>query len=201
MVMGMLTADEALERLKAGNERFVAGTARLRMARKEMLADPTEGQHPFATILGCSDARVPPELIFDAGVDELFIIRVAGNVIAREIAASLQYAWCHLRTPLFVVLGHTRCGAVHAALETRLRGKRQDSRIQLLVDDILPGLADLDPQLEPEAALEWAVEANVRWTMRQIRETPEARAYKTEGHVKLAGAIYEIESGHVRFFP
>ncbi len=192
-------AADALQRLKAGNARFVAGTARFPTVQKEILAELAKGQHPYATILSCSDSRVPPELIFDAGLGELFIIRVAGNVLSPEIAGSLQYAWRHLRTPLFVVLGHTNCGAVAAAIDTWLRGKRQHSRIQLLVESILPGLEDLDPQLVPEAMLAQAVEANVRWTMRQILETPEGRKRQAEGSVKLLGAIYEIETGLVRF--
>ena len=142
-------ADDALQRLKAGNERFVAGTARFPTVQKEILADLAKGQHPYATILSCSDSRVPPELIFDAGFGELFVIRVAGNVMSPEIAGSLQYAGRHLHTPLFVVLGHTNCGAIAAAIDARLHGTRQHSRIQLLVDSILPGLADLDPQLDP----------------------------------------------------
>ena len=194
-----LSADEALLRLKAGNERFVAGTARFPTMQKEILADLAKGQHPYATILSCSDSRVPPELIFDAGFGELFIVRVAGNVMSPEVAGSLQYAGRHLKTPLFVVLGHTNCGAVAAAVEARLHGARQPSRIQLLVDCILPGLTDLDLQLTPEAMLAQAVEANVRWSMRQILETPEGRERQTEGLLKLVGAVYEIETGRVRF--
>jgi carbonic anhydrase len=194
-----LEADPAVQRLKAGNARFVAGTARFPTVQKEILAELAKGQHPYATILSCSDSRVPPELIFDASFGELFIIRVAGNVLSPEIAGSLQYAWRHLRTPLFIVLGHTNCGAVAAAIDTQLRGKRQHSRIQLLVECILPGLQDLDPQLTPEAMLAQAVEANVHWTMRQILETPEGRERQVEGRVKLVGAIYEIETGRVRF--
>jgi carbonic anhydrase len=193
-----ISADEALQRLKAGNERFLAGTARFPTVQKEILADLAKGQHPYATILSCSDSRVPPELIFDAGFGELFIIRVAGNVVSPEIAGSLQYAGRHLRTPLFVVLGHTDCGAIGAAIDTKLHGTRQHSRIQLLVDSILPGLADLDPQLNPEAMLAQGVEANVRWSMRQILETPEGRVRQAERSVKLVGAIYEIETGRVR---
>jgi carbonic anhydrase len=192
-------ADDALQRLKAGNARFVAGTARFPTMQKEILAELAKGQHPYATILSCSDSRVPPELIFNAGLGELFIIRVAGNVLSPEIAGSLQYAWRHLRTPLFVVLGHTNCGAVAAAIDTRLRGTRQHSRIQLLVECILPALEDLHPQLTPEAMLAQAVEANVRWTMRQILKTPEGEERQVEGRVKLVGAIYEIETGLVRF--
>ena len=116
--------------------------------QREILADLAKGQHPYATVLSCSDSRVPPELIFDAGFGELFVIRVAGNVISPEISATLQYAGRHLHTPLFVLLGHTNCGAVAAAIDARLRGTRQDSRIQLLVDSILPGLTDLDLQAQ-----------------------------------------------------
>ena len=194
-----LSADEALLRLKAGNERFVAGTAKFPTMQKEILIDLAQGQHPYATILSCSDSRVPPELIFDAGLGELFIIRVAGNVMSPEIAASLQYAGRHLQTPLFVVLGHTNCGAVAAAIDTRLHGTRQHSRIQLLVDAILPGLADLDTQLTSEAMCAQAVEGNVRWSMRQILETAEGQERQAEARMKLVGAIYEIETGRVRF--
>src|SRR5688572_11724046 len=182
-----LSADEALQRLKAGNERFIAGTARFPTVQKEILADLAKGQNPYATILSCSDSRVPPELIFDAGFGELFIVRVAGNVLSPEVAGSLQYAGRNLRTPLFVVLGHTKCGAVAAAVEMRLHGTRQLSRIQILIDSILPGLTDLDAELSPEAMAAQAVEANVRWSMRQILDSPEGRERQAEGRVKLVG--------------
>ncbi len=194
-----ISAEEALRHLREGNERFLNGTARFPALQKEMLADLAKGQHPYATILSCSDSRVPPELIFDAGLGELFIIRVAGNVFSPEVAGSLQYAGSHLQTPLFVVLGHTHCGAVGAALAARLHGTQELSRIQLLVDEILPGLTDIDTHLAPEALLSQAVEANVRWTMRQILQTPEARDRQIEGRVKLVGAIYELQTGRVHF--
>jgi len=194
-----VSADEALLRLKGGNERFVSGTARFPTMQNQILADLAKGQNPYATILSCSDSRVPPELIFDAGFGELFIIRVAGNVFSPEVAGSLQYAGRHLRTPLFIVLGHTHCGAVAAALDTLLRGSRQHSRIQLLVDCILPALLDLDTRLTPEMMRAQGIEANVRWSMRQILESPEGRERQTEGHMKLVGAIYELETGRVRF--
>src|SRR5262245_23588900 len=114
-----LTPDAALERLIEGNARFVRGEARFQTAQKDIIASLAYAQNPFATILGCSDSRVPPELVFDVGFGDLFIIRVAGNVISPGVIGSLQYAALHLRTPLFVVLGHERCGAVSAALEAR----------------------------------------------------------------------------------
>ena len=116
---------------------------------------------------------MPPELVFDAGLGDLFVVRVAGNVISSEVAGSLQYAGAHLRTPLFVVLGHDGCGAVAAALHTRRSGAPQLSRIQILVDSILPGLDGIDPDLPPAEQLSLAVERNVRWTLRQIAESPE----------------------------
>lgn len=193
------TADEALARLVAGNQRFLRGKTLRPGLRRETLADLARGQRPFATVLGCSDSRVPPEQVFDAGLGELFVVRVAGNVFSPEVAGSLQYAGAHLETPLFVVLGHDGCGAVDAALATKSRGEQHRSRIQLLVDSILPGLPDLDPGLSPEARLARAVECNVRWTVRQIVGTPEGQARVAEGRFKMIGAVYEIESGRVRF--
>ena len=148
-----LSAEEALQRLIAGNERFLRGDSRFPRIQKEILAHLAKGQHPYATILSCSDSRVPPELIFDVGFGELFIVRVAGNVISPEVGGSLQYAGEHLNTPLFVVLGHEGCGAVEAAIETKLHAVQQRSRIQILVDNIIPGLFDLDPRLPSEARL------------------------------------------------
>jgi len=193
------TASEALERLRAGNDRFVQGTARFPTVQKEVLADLAKGQRPYATILGCSDSRVPPELLFDAGFGELFIVRLAGNVISPEVAGTFQYAAVHLRTPLFLVLGHEGCGAVQAALEAKFRGARERSRIEALLQNILPGLDGIDPTAPPDEQLRAGVEANVRWTMRQILETPEARAREAEGVLQLVGAVADIATGRVRF--
>jgi carbonic anhydrase len=192
------TADEALARLVDGNDRFVRGLARFPTVQKEILAALAKGQRPYATVVGCSDSRVPPELIFDAGFGELFIVRVAGNVISPEVMGTLQYAGVHLRTPLFVVLGHDGCGAVNAALAART-GAREPSRIALLLENILPGLRDLPTALAPDEEARAAVEANVRWSLHQLRETPEVKARMVEGAMKLIGAIYELDSGRVRF--
>jgi carbonic anhydrase len=193
-----ITADEALQRLLDGNERFRRGETRSVRNQAQVLAELAHGQSPFATILGCSDSRVPPELIFDAGLGELFVVRVAGNVLSAEIAGTLQYAGAHLQTPLFLVLGHEGCGAVAAALDTKLQGAQHRSRIQVLVDNILPGLGDLDLTLPPQARLAQAVERNVQRTVRQILETPEGQARLAEGRRRLVGAVYEIESGRIR---
>jgi len=194
----MVGADEALARLIEGNARFLRGEPRNTRAPREVLADLTKMQRPFATILGCSDSRVPPELVFDAGFGNLFIIRVAGNVVSPEVMGSIQYAGTHLGTQLFMVLGHEGCGAVQAALAAKFHGAQERSRIQLLLQDLLPGLDDIDPQLPPAQQLARAVEANVRWSMRQILETPEARERLAEGRVKLVGAVCETATGRVR---
>ena len=193
------TADEALARLKQGNARFVSGQARFPTVQKEILAELAQGQQPYATVLGCSDSRVPPELVFDAGFGELFVVRVAGNVLGPSIMGTLQYAGAHLHTPLFIVLGHEGCGAVKAALASKFRGERQKSRIEVLLEDILPALDDLDETLAPAALLEAAVEANVRRTVRTLLATPEARARAEEGRMKMVGALYDLDTGVVRF--
>lgn len=193
------TADEALARLVEGNARFVRGDARFPTVKKEVLAALAKGQHPYATVLGCSDSRVPPELVFDAGFGELFIIRLAGNVLSPEVAGTMQYAGTHLKTPLFVVLGHEGCGAVQAALQVKFHGARDRSRIEELLQSILPALDGLDPALPPQALARAAVEANVRWTIRRILATPEAQARQAEGILKLVGAVFELTTGEVRF--
>ena len=193
-----IAAEQGLQKLIAGNQRFMRGHAKFPTVCKETLADLAREQKPFATILGCSDSRVPPELIFDANFGELFIVRVAGNVISPEVMGSLQYAGAHLLTPLFVVLGHAGCGAVKAALEYKLNGVQLRSRIQILVNNILPGLPEFDVQSSQEEKLASAIEANVRWSMHQLLETPEGQNGLKMG-VKLVGAVYDITTGQVRF--
>ena len=193
------TVDEALARLEAGNLRFVRGEARFPTVQKEVLAELTRGQQPYATILGCSDSRVPPELVFDAGFGELFVIRVAGNVLGPSIMGTLQYASLHLRTPLFVVLGHEGCGAVKAAIASRFDGSQQAGRIEILLEQIIPALGGLDPQAPPAELLSAGVEANVRRVVRELLETPEAKARMADSGMRLVGAVYELETGSVRF--
>jgi len=192
------SAKAGLRRLIEGNERFMRGQAHFPTVSKETLADLAKGQQPYATILGCSDSRVPPELIFDADFGELFIVRVAGNVISPEVRGSLQYAFELLRTSLFVVLGHEGCGAVQAALDFKHHRVKQASRIHTLVRNIVSGLSDSDRRLPKEKLLADAVEANVRWSMHQLMKTPGGKNAVKKG-AQLVGAIYEISSGRVRF--
>ena len=188
---------QALNKLMEGNERFMKGKARFSTVCKDKLADLARGQQPFATIVGCSDSRVPPELIFDADFGELFIIRVAGNVVSPEVKGSLQYAGGHLHTPLFMVLGHEGCGAVKAALQYHRDRHQHGAHVQLIVENICAGLPEPANGVSDDELLTAAVEANVRWSMQQIMKTPEwENAVKAEA--RLVGAVYEITAGRVR---
>jgi len=193
-----ITAEGALQRLIDGNQRFLRGELHFPSAPQEVLAELAKEQRPYATILGCSDSRVPPELIFGAGLGDLFVVRVAGNSVSPEVAGSLQYAAAHLHTPLLVVLGHEGCGAVKAALQTKFQGARHGSAIQILVDRLLPAVSGVDPHLDAEQQLTQAVEANVRWNVAHILDSPEGQARQAEGRMKLVGAIYELATGQVR---
>lgn len=190
---------DALSRLKAGNDRFAEGKTRHAHEgadwRKQLVVD----QKPFATILGCSDSRVPPELVFDQGFGDLFVIRVAGNVIDTDVVGSIQYAVRHLKTQLLVIMGHEGCGAVTATLAA-IDGTAKEPRfIEALAKRIEPGLKDLDRKLSGEARLSAAVEANVRWAEKQIAALPEGKRALEERVVKLVGCVYELKTGRVRF--
>jgi carbonic anhydrase len=189
----------ALAHLKEGNLRFVQGRARHTHENASWRNMLVEGQKPFATILGCSDSRVPPELVFDVGLGELFIIRLAGNIIAEDVIGTLQYAVAHLHTPLVVVMGHEGCGAVTAAIDEMLHTDHEPSHIEALLQLIKPGLAQLDLKQDRNALLRAAVEANVRWSMQQLAAVPEGRRALREGRLTLVGAVYELATGNVRF--
>jgi carbonic anhydrase len=189
----------ALARLKTGNRRFVFGKLRHAHEAASWRAHLKKGQHPFATILACSDSRVPPELVFDQGFGDLFVIRVAGNIIAMDVVGSLAYAIRHLETSLVVVMGHESCGAVTAAVDA-LAGRRHEPRlIAALVAAIEPGLKDLPADLTGADRIHAAVEANVRWSMRQLASIPEGQLALKKKKFTLAGAVYDIATGKVNF--
>ncbi len=188
---------EARRRLIEGNKRFMAGESIYGHTSKEWRQQLAGGQKPFAAVLGCSDSRVPPELVFDQGFGALFVIRVAGNVIGTDVLGSLQYAYHHLRVPLVVVLGHEGCGAVTAALDAKFRRAHEPERIEALVRMIEPGLKDIDPALAPDKQLSAAVEANVRWSIKQLSEFPEPKKAIEEKRFELVGAVYGLATGQV----
>ena len=192
-------AASALAALTEGNLRFASDRPRHAHEAASWRKHLTAGQQPFATILACSDSRVPPELVFDQGFGELFVIRVAGNIVSMDVLGSLQYAIRHLQTPLVVVMGHESCGAVTAAVDA-LAGRGNEPRfIAALVAAIEPGLKDLPSDLEGADRVHAAVEANVRWSMRQLAALAEGKLAVTPKKTVLIGAVYEIATGTVRF--
>jgi carbonic anhydrase len=193
------TGEEALLRLEAGNRRFMLGKTRHAHESANWRRMLVAGQHPFVTLLCCSDSRVPPELVFDQGFGDLFVIRVAGNVIAADVLGSIQYAVRHLATPLLVVMGHEECGAVTAAVESIDGKAREPKYIDALVKLIEPGLTKLPRNLDQEARVSAAVEANVRWSIKQLAELPEGRRALEKKVIALVGAVYELGTGSVRF--
>ena len=194
-----LCAEDALDKLIEGNERFVRGQGLAHFIDPAHLAELGAAQQPFAAILGCSDSRVPPELVFDQGLGDLFIVRVAGNVVATETLGSLGYALEHLCVPLVVVLGHEGCGAVQAALQMKLKGVVEPGKIADLVRTILPGLDGIDCHDDPDSRMRRAVEANVRWSVQQLSQTPAGHAALSDRRVQLVGAVYELATGRVNF--
>jgi carbonic anhydrase len=191
-------AEAALERLKAGNVRFVEGKTRHAHEGADWRKQLVGTQKPFATILGCSDSRVPIELVFDQGFGDLFVVRVAGNVIADDVIGSMAYAGLHLHTSLFVVLGHDSCGAVSAALDAKLKKAKEPERIEALLKLIDPALKDLDPKVAYPSLVDAAVEANVRWSLRQLIAIPSARQALERHKCLFVGAVYDLQTGKVR---
>jgi carbonic anhydrase len=192
-------ANEALARLKNGNQRFIDDKPRHTHENASWRSLLVESQKPFATVVGCSDSRVPPELIFDVGFGDLFTIRLAGNIIAEDVVGSLQYAVAHLHTHLIVIMGHEGCGAVAATVEEMLHKTKERKHIESLIKSIKPGLHKLDLKLERDSLMRSAVEANVRWSMRELLALPEAKLAVQEKRVTLVGAVYELNTGRVRF--
>lgn len=202
----MITALQALERLREGNRRFVTGVRSLdtllsQSRRDELVA----GQKPFAVILGCSDSRVPVEIIFDQGLGDLFVIRVAGNIVAPSQIGSVEFAAGQFGTRLVVVLGHTQCGAVEASLlELQRTAEKQSRNLRSIVDRIRPaveGLLATELRHEKEALARQAVRANVRVSANNLRHGSRLleQLSETDG-LLVVGAEYSLETGVVDFF-
>jgi carbonic anhydrase len=209
--MAMITAVAALQELRAGNHRFVSNLGlesesglEARAARIGRHQLPRE-QEPMAIVLGCSDARVPAEIIFDQGLGDLFVIRVAGNIVAPSQVGSVEFAASAFGTRLVVVLGHSNCGAVHATLEQLSRPVRDQSRnLRSIVDRIRPAVEGLLEHVPPHDARtleQHAVRANIRMSSAQLRHGSELleQLIETDGLV-VVGAEYSLETGVVDFF-
>ena len=202
----MIPAREALERLREGNRRFVDGVRasdeiELHVRRSEL----TAGQEPIAIVLGCSDSRVPAEIVFGHGLGDLFVIRVAGNIVAPSQVGSIEFAADRFGTRLVVVLGHTMCGAVQAAIEAlRTPAGSASPNVRTIVDRILPSVAPLvasDDGRDPERLMHDAVRANVRTSVAQLQHGSELieSLVQSDG-LLIVGAEYSLETGAVDFF-
>jgi carbonic anhydrase len=195
-----LSPDLALARLIEGNARFAAGRAEHPNCDAARRADcAANGQQPFATVLTCSDSRLVAERIFDQGIGDVFVVRVAGNVADTDEIGTLEYGVGHLHTPLLVVMGHTACGAVQAACS----GAKLDGALPRLIDNILPAVAaarTADPARTGDALVAATVEANVFQSLADtLRRSPEVRTLIAAGRVQAVGAVYDLESGRVRW--
>ncbi len=191
---------EAIRALKTGNSRFFSGTAR----RPELSAAERRAQilaqTPFAVILSCSDSRVPTEIVFDQGLGNLFITRVAGNVVETGTLGSIEYGIEHLKTHVVVVLGHEGCGAVKAALLSPEERSRETESIQALLNSIVPAISKLPKIRDEKAKLREAVIANVRLQVQNLKKAKLVRQAIASGKIAVIGAFYEITSGAVDFF-
>jgi carbonic anhydrase len=202
----MDSALHALDRLREGNRRFASGVRSLDTLMSQTRRDEfVAGQRPFAVVVGCSDSRVPVEMVFDQGLGDLFVIRVAGNIVASSQVGSVEFAAERFGTRLVVVLGHTRCGAIEATLEELQRPSENQSRnLRSIVDRIRPsveGLLATDLRRDPEALAEQAVRANVRVSTDHLRHGSELleQLIHREG-LLVVGAEYSLETGLVEFF-
>ncbi|MFW6093955.1 MAG: carbonic anhydrase [Pseudomonadota bacterium] len=197
---------EALARLRAGNARFVSGArAGDDMASPARRSEVTAEQKPFAIILGCSDSRVPAEIVFDQGLGDLFVIRVAGNVVAPSQIGSVEFAAEVFGTRLVVVLGHSRCGAVTATLDELKNQSRHPSRnLRSIVDRVRPAvepLLEATPDADRETLVQHAVRANVRAAANQLRHGSEVlEQLVNDDGLLIVGADYSLDSGEVEFF-
>jgi carbonic anhydrase len=202
----MISAREALQRLREGNLKFatnVRGSDAL--TDHDRRAELAAGQQPFAIILGCSDSRVPAEIVFDQGLGDLFVIRVAGNIVAPSQVGSVEFAAARYETRLVVVLGHSQCGAITATIEELQRPTENQSRnLRAIVDRVRPsveGLFATDLRHDIDALVKQAVRANIRASVNHLRHGSEVlEQLIQEDGLRVVGAEYSLETGVVEFF-
>jgi carbonic anhydrase len=186
---------EAISRLKDGNGRYMNGNPQHPRQSSEEREKLTKSQHPFAIVLGCADSRVPPEIVFDQGLGDLFVVRVAGNVIDDHSLGSIEYAVDHLAVRLILVLGHQSCGAVKAAKETIAAKGEAPAHIQSLVTAIRPAV-----EATVHGDLETTVKANVKDVVQALRSsTPVLKPKVDSSELRVLGAYYSLDTGAVSF--
>lgn len=200
-----ISAQEALIRLREGNQRFVSGVRSIEsLLSHTRRAELATEQRPFATVLGCSDSRVPAEIVFDQGLGDLFVIRVAGNIVAPSQVGSVEFAAEQFGTPLVVVLGHTRCGAIAATLDDLRSGAKHTRNVRSIVNRIRPSVEALlatDLKDDEERLRREAVRANVRASANHLRHgSALLEQLIQDGNLLVVGAEYSLETGEVDFF-
>jgi carbonic anhydrase len=192
---GHMSGDESFLKLLEGNNRFMSGQLTTKDCSTEKRQELTKGQHPFATILSCSDSRVAPESIFDQGLGDVFIVRVAGNVVEPTTLGSIEYGAEHLHTPLLVILGHESCGAVKATLEAK--GK-PEGNIGTIIKKITPAVNTAKKaKKDPDETLNLAVQENVKNTYKDIMKSKIIKELVHEGKLKVVAAEYYLGTGKV----
>lgn len=200
----MISAPEALERLRLGNQRFVSEVRSTDIIQARRI-DAALGQEPFAIILGCSDSRVPAEIVFDQGLGDLFVIRVAGNIVASSQVGSVEFAASRYGPRLVVVLGHSQCGAIEATIEELSQATENQSRnLRSIVDRVRPSVeALLSTELrhDPVELVRQAVRANIRASVNQLRHGSDVLENLIQNNgLRVVGAEYSLASGLVEFF-
>jgi carbonic anhydrase len=196
MIDETVSADSALKELKVGNEHHVRHRYQHPHDTEARMRELSSGQHPHAEILSCADSRVPPEIVFDQGLGDLFVVRVAGNVVTDSELGSLEYGAEHLHVPLLVVLGHQSCGAVTAAVQ----GGPAEGHIAVLMSLIKPAVEK--SRGLPGDPVANAVRTNVQMVMTQLRSsTPVLSELVAHGKLKIVGGIYSLETGEVNWLP
>lgn len=192
------TPAQALERLMQGNARFVAGDFELANVSVARRAETAKGQKPFAAVFACADSRETPELIFDRGIGDLFVVRTAGHVLDQAAQGSLEYGIAELNIPLVVVMGHEKCGAVKATIETLESGGKAPSAIQSLVNMIRPAVQYLpESHGEGHDHLDEAVRSNTALTVRRLLRSPIVAEAVAAGKLRVVGARYDLDTGAV----
>ena len=188
-------ADEALQRHIEGNERYVAKKSTDLNESQSRRVELANGQAPFATIFSCVDSRVPPELVFDRGLGDLFVIRTAGHVIDHAVLGSLEFGVAELKIPLLMVLGHEKCGAVKATVEAVEHNATAEAEINWLVDGIRPAVEEVKGQSGD--LLDNAVKANVSLTVEHLKESAILSQALEKNELRIVGGRYDLDSGMV----
>jgi len=192
-------AKEALKKLEEGNARFVAGKSTEHHEDKDWRDSLVDGQRPFAVVISCSDSRVPTELVFDQGFGDLFVIRNAGNMIATDVLGSIEYAIVHLGCKLVLVMGHESCGAVTAALMSEEDRAKEPPEVQAVLKDIIKDLEKAELPAGEKERVAAGVKANVRCSVKHLKDLIRKRNPEGGHGVEVAGAVYDLHDGKVNF--